>query len=122
MAQTRKRRRKKRRGTQGGRIDTRGRRGRPRSRAEAKSQARRRTGDKRNRPPTWGSAITRAVVGAIIFFVLLMVLFRYELTTALGLSALMLVLYIPLGYQLDRFFWRRRQQAMRRRHEAESGR
>ncbi|HSI80551.1 MAG TPA: hypothetical protein VK919_07870 [Solirubrobacterales bacterium] len=119
MPQTRKRRRKKRRGTQSGRIDTRGRRGRPRSRAEARSQAKRRSQDRRDRAPSWSSAITRAVVGAIIFFALLMLLFRYELQTALLLSALMMVLYVPLGYQLDRFFWRRRQRMLQRRRQAE---
>ena len=40
MAQTKKKRRRKHRGTQGGRIDTRPARGRPRSRAEAQARAR----------------------------------------------------------------------------------
>lgn len=122
MAQTkRKRRRKKRRGTQSGRIDTRGRRGRPRSRAEARAQARNRSQDRRARAPSWGSATVRGVVGALIFFVMLQLLFGYELGQALGLSAIMLLLYIPLGYQMDRFFWRRRQRMLQRQKQANGG-
>lgn len=119
MAQTKKKRRRKRRGTQSGRIDRRGRRGRPRSRAEARAQARRRTQDKRaTRTPTWGSAVTRGIIGALIFLVLLVLLFGYPFAGALGLSAIMLALYIPLGYYMDRFFWRRRQRMVQRRGQA----
>jgi hypothetical protein len=122
MAQTkRKRRRKKRRGTQSGKIDTRGRRGRPRSRAEARAQARRRSQDRRGRVPSWGSAIVRGVIGAVIFFVLLQLLFGYELGQAIGLSAIMLLLYIPLGYHMDRFFYRRRQRMLARQKEKQAG-
>ena len=66
VAQTKKKRRKKHRGTQGGRIDTK-RRARPRSREEAKAQARSRRGGgaaQRRRPPTWRSSIIRGVVAA----------------------------------------------------------
>lgn len=115
MAQTKKRRRKKRRGTQSGRVDTRGRSGRPRSRSEARAQARKRAEAKRDRPPNWSSAITRGIIGALIFLALLMLLFGYQLAAALGLSAIMLALYIPLGYYLDRFFWRRRRRMAQRR-------
>ena len=117
MAQTKRKRSRKRRGTQSGRIDSRGGRGRPRSRAEARSQARKRADARRDQTPTWGRAITRGAVGALIFFVLMVALFRYPLGSAIGLSAAMLALYIPLGYHLDRFFWRRRRQAERRRRQ-----
>ena len=67
MAQTRKRRRRKHRGTQGGRIDTR-QRGRPRSRAEAQSRARRKRRPARSDlPPTWRSAIIRgSIISALL--------------------------------------------------------
>jgi hypothetical protein len=118
MAQTKRKRRRKRRGTQSGKIDTRGRRGRPRSRAEARAQARRRTTDRRDRVPSWGSAVMRGVIGALIFLVLLMLLFGYPFAGALGLTAIMLALYIPLGYYLDRFFYRRRRMAAQRQKQA----
>jgi hypothetical protein len=114
MAQTRRRRRRKHRGTQAGTIDRRGRRGRPRNREEAKAQARRRSEVRRDLPPTWGSATTRGLIGAGIFFALMMLLFGRPFGEAAGLSVAMLVIYIPLGYYVDRFFWRRRQAANRR--------
>jgi hypothetical protein len=108
VAQTKRKRRRKHRGTQTGRIDTRGRRGRPRSREEAKAQARRRQGSRRDQPPTWGSAFLRGLVGAGIFFVLLWLAFRQPVGSALGLSVVMLGMYVPLGYYVDRFFYNRR--------------
>jgi hypothetical protein len=118
MAQTKRKRRRKRRGTQSGKVDQRGRRGRPRSRTEARAQARRRAEDKRGRPPAWGTAVFRGIIGALIFLVLLMLLFGYPFAGALGLSAIMLLLYIPLGYYMDRFFWRRRQRMVQRQKQA----
>ncbi|MGH2954067.1 MAG: hypothetical protein ACRDK9_08620 [Solirubrobacterales bacterium] len=113
MAQTRKRRRRKHRGTQGGRIDSRRRGGRPRSRQEAKAQAKRRAEHRRDRPATWGTAFFRGLVGAAIFFVLMLAAFGRPAGEAIGLSVVMLVMYVPLGYYVDRFFWRRRQATRR---------
>ena len=112
MAQTKKKRRRKRRGTQGGRVDTNRRAGRPRSREEAKARARaKRKGTPRiDAPPTWRSAATRGVIAAIIFTVLLVVLFRRSPAAALGLGAFMLAFYIPAGYYIDRTMWRRRER------------
>jgi hypothetical protein len=113
MAQTKKRRRRKHRGTQGGRVDANRRAGRPRSRAEAKARARakRKNAPRVDAPPTWRSAITRGVVAAVIFTVLLVVLFGRPLGTALGLGGFMLVFYIPAGYYIDTMMWRRRERA-----------
>jgi drug/metabolite transporter (DMT)-like permease len=108
MAQTRKRRRRKHRGTQGGSIDRRRGRGRPRSREEARAQARRRSESRRDLPPTWRSAFTRGLFGAGIFLLLMVLLFSRPFGEALLLSAVMLALYVPMGYYIDRFFWRRR--------------
>lgn len=109
MAQTRRRRRRKHRGTQSGRIDHRGRRGRPRSREEARAQARRRSEVRRDSPPTWGGAFLRGLFGALIFLLLMVTLFRRPFAEGIALAAVMLVLYVPMGYHVDRFFWRRRQ-------------
>jgi len=116
VAQTKKKRRKKHKGTQGGRIDTR-RRARPRSRQEAKAQARsgRGGGAKRaDAPPTWRSSIIRGVAAAAIFFALLLLLFQRPLGAALGLGAFMLVFYIPAGYYIDQMMWRKRERARMR--------
>jgi hypothetical protein len=127
MAQTRRRRRKH-RGTQGGSIDTRRSSGRPRSRAEARDRARsqmksgkkakgskrRQPQDRRDRPPSWRSAINRALIGAAIFAFLLIVPFHQPVGGALGLSALMMGVYVPMGFYIDRFFYNRRQAQKQR--------
>jgi hypothetical protein len=121
VAQTRKKRRRKHRGTQGGRVDPNRRAGRPRSREEAKARARaarkNRPMSRSDAPPTWRSAIIRAVVAAAIFVVLLVLLFGRPPGAALGLGALMLVFYVPAGYYVDTMLWRRRERARIRAQE-----
>jgi hypothetical protein len=121
VAQTRKKRRRKHRGTQGGRVDPSRRAGRPRSREEAKARARASRGrgsdSRADAPPTWRSAIVRAVVAAAIFTVLLVLLFKRPLGAALGLGGLMLVFYVPAGYYMDTVLWRRRERARIRARE-----
>ncbi len=114
MAQTRKKRRRKHRGTQGGSVDRRGRTSRPRNRQEARARARRQMTDRRDIPPTWRSSINRALIAAGVFLVLLILLFDQPVVGSIALSALMLVLYIPMGYTIDRFFYNRRQASKRK--------
>ncbi len=113
MAQTRKKRRRKHRGTQGGRVDPGRRSGRPRSREEAKARARssRASTGKVDTPPTWRGAITRGAIAAAIFAVLLVLIFKRPAGASLGLGALMLVFYVPGGYYIDSMMWRRRERA-----------
>jgi hypothetical protein len=118
MAQTRKRRRRKHRGTQGGSIDRRRARGRPRTRDEARAQARRRSGARRDLAPTWRSAFNRAAIGAAIFFVLAITLLKQPIGAAVALSLMLMLIYVPLGYYVDRFFYRRR---IARAREARAG-
>jgi hypothetical protein len=128
VAQTRKKRRKKHRGTQGGRIDTAPRR-RPTNRAEARQQAKaRRAGggskrksqgptDARGRPlvtPTWGSAIRKALVAGVIFFILLAFIFSRPMGASAALAGFMLLFYIPMAYYTDRFFFNRRLAQLQR--------
>jgi hypothetical protein len=115
MAQTKKKRRRKQRGTQGGRIDT-ARRSKPRSRAEAKSQARakRKPIARVDLPPTWRSSIIRGLVAAVVFFVLLLLIFKRPLGASLALGAFMLAFYIPAGYFIDMTLWRRRERTRMR--------
>lgn len=122
MAQTRKKRRRKHRGTQGGRVDPGRRSGRPRSREEAKARARASRssgGPKVDAPPTWRGAITRGAVAAVIFTALLMLIFKRQPGAAFGLGAFMLVFYIPAGYYIDSMLWRRRERARIRAREQE---
>lgn len=115
MAQTKRKRRRKHRGTQGGSIDRRGRRGRPRTREEARAQAKRRTEGRRDRAPTWGSAFMRGLIGAAIFIALMLFAFGRSAGQALILGLVMLAIYVPLGYYVDRFFWRRKRRAAAKR-------
>jgi hypothetical protein len=114
MAQTRKRRRRKRRGTQGGSIDTRGRTARPRSREEAKARARsggsRTASKKKDLPPTWKGSTLRGGAAAVIFVLILLVLFKRPIGVALVFGLFMLVFYIPTGYYIDMTMWRKRER------------
>lgn len=113
MAQTKKKRTRKKRGTQAGSIDNK-RRSRPRTRAEARNQAR--AGGNRNRmvkgdhPPTWRGAAIRGLVASAVFVVALMLIFSRPLGGSVAIGALMLVFYIPAGYYMDLFLWRRRER------------
>jgi hypothetical protein len=119
VAQTKKRRKRKRRGTQGGRVDANRRAARPRSREEAKARARSKTktGPKRDLPPTWKGSAIRGVIAAVIFAALLALLFKRPIGAALLLGAFMLVFYIPTGYYIDMTLWRRRERARIRSRE-----
>jgi hypothetical protein len=113
MAQPKNKRRRKRRGTQGGRIDTKARR--PRTRDEARSRARsggssRSASKKPDLPPTWKSAAIRGVGAAVIFVLILLVLFKRPAGVSLAFGAFMLVFYIPTGYYIDLTMWRKRER------------
>lgn len=118
MAQTRKKRRRKHRGTQGGRIDTGNRRkARPQTRQEARARAKSRGGSRpsrADRPPTWRSAAIRGVIAAALFVLLLLLAFKRPAAEALGFGAFMLIFYIPAGYYMDQMMWRRRVRAKMR--------
>ena len=110
MAQTRKRRRRKHRGTQGGSIDRRGPRGRPRTREEARARAsaRKRGSGRREYAPSWRSSFFRAGIAAGIFVLVAATLLKQPIGAALAVAALMMVIYVPAGYYFERFFYRRR--------------
>jgi len=118
VAQTRKRRRRKHRGTQTGRVDNRAR-GRPRNRAEARSRARSKskTPDRRDRPPSWRSALNRGLLAAGVFLLLMLFAFKRPVLEAVGIAAFMLVFYVPFGYYFDQFFYRRRQRQKQQARE-----
>jgi hypothetical protein len=121
MAQTKKKRQRKRRGTQGGRIDNKPRGGRPRSRAEAQARARqggrKPSGPKQDLPPTWKGSAVRGLAAAAIFFVALLLLFKRPVGVAAAFAGFMLVFYIPSGYYIDTALWRRRERKRIRERE-----
>jgi len=119
MAQTNKKRRRKRRGTQGGRVDPNPRRNRPRTREEAKAQARakRRPTAKDDLPPTWRNSLLRGLFAAVVFAVLLIAIFKKPVGGSLIFGAFMLAFYVPAGYYMDTVLWRRRERARIRARE-----
>ena len=68
--------------------------------------------DRRDIPPTWGGAFKRGLFGAAIFFLLFWLLFQRPVGSAAALSALMLGMYVPMGYYIDRFMYRRRLRSL----------
>jgi hypothetical protein len=118
MAQTKKKRRSKHRGNAAGAVEARGRTGRKPTTAEKKpgdgkkassgGQAR---VDRLNKPPSWRSAINRAAIAAVILVLLSILLFKQKPAAAFGFAAFALVVYIPMGYYLDRFMYNRRMRA-----------
>jgi hypothetical protein len=60
------------------------------------------------RPPTWRAAINRAGISALLFIVLVVLLFKQQVGAALALGAFVFLFYIPLGYYTDKFVYERK--------------
>ena len=112
MAQQTKRRRTKHRGNAAGQVEQRGRTGRKPTEGEKKkpTTAAERRANRFDQPPTWRSAINRALLAIVFFGFLLILIFKQPIAQAAALSAFMLLIYIPMGYYTDMFLYRRRQK------------
>jgi hypothetical protein len=118
MAQTRRKRRTKHRGTAAGTIQARGRTSRPASPEERKKQARVDARERRlSKPPSWRSSVTRASLATVAVFILLLVFNSSRKHPAkdpalqAALPAIMaFIFYIPAGYYFDSMIYRRRQR------------
>jgi hypothetical protein len=113
MAQTKRKRRSKHRGTAAGTIETRGRTGRPPSPDERKKQSRVSAREKRlNTPPTWKGSFGRAGIAAGLLFAIVVLTTKGSNRVLSGLvfAVLALVLYVPAGYYFETFLYRRRQR------------
>ena len=110
MAQTKRKRKSKHRGTPAGTIERAGRTGRPQTRQDAKQVARQRRAERLNTPPTWKGAVNRAAIAAAVFGVLVVALFGRPLGAGIALALFMFALYIPLGYFTDTMIYRFRQR------------
>jgi hypothetical protein len=105
MAQTKRKRTRKHRGTPAGTIERAGRTGRSPTQADAKQISRQRRQERLNRPPTWRSAVNRAAIAAAVFAILVVVLFGKSMPEGAALGAFMFLLYIPLGYATDKMIF-----------------
>jgi hypothetical protein len=114
MANTKRRRRTKHRGNAAGVVESRGRTGRKPTagerKADPKAAARDRRAARLDQPPSWRTAANRAAITTIIFAVALVLLFKRPVAAAIALAGFMFVIYVPMGYYMDTFVYRRRQK------------
>jgi hypothetical protein len=113
MAQTKRKRRTKHRGTAAGTIQARGRTGRPATADEKKQQTRTQARERRlNTPPTWKTSVTRAGLAAILMFIFLALVGpkQHRIESAAFFGVFAFALYVPAGYYMETFLFRRRQK------------
>ena len=112
MAQTKRKRRTKHRGNAAGSVEARGRTGRkPTETERRKSSTADARAERRFVEPTWTSAATRAGLASVMLFVLFQVGLAGEkqpIATSLALAVAAFLIYVPMGYKVDRIFWERR--------------
>jgi hypothetical protein len=120
MAQTRRKRRSKHRGTAAGSIEARGRTGRPLSADEKKKLTKAEAREKRlNTPPTLKGSATTAGLAAVLMFGFIFLTAgksKNKLEVALLFAVFAFGLYTFTGYYLNMYMYRRRQ-----RKKAEAG-
>jgi hypothetical protein len=112
VAQAKRKRRSKHRGTAAGTVSARGRTGRPPSADERKKAARVEAREKRlNTPPTWSASAKRAGLASAFLFIFLFLTGHgsSRFVAAAGFAVLAFALYVPAGYYLEVFLFRRRQ-------------
>lgn len=120
MAQAKKKRRSKHRGTQAGTIERPGRTGRPTGSrqatksGDARAAARQRRQEKFDREPTWRSSLNRAAFASAILAIFISVV-QKNVAAGVVLGALALVIYVPMSYYTDRALWRRRMRQKQQR-------
>jgi Flp pilus assembly protein TadB len=113
MAQTKRKRRTKHRGTAAGTIQTRGRTGRPPSADDRKKTTRLEARERRlNSPPTWKASVTRAGLAAALMFIFLALVGpkNNRIVAALIFAVFAFLLYVPAGYYFEMTMYRRRQR------------
>jgi Flp pilus assembly protein TadB len=117
VAQTRRKRQTKHRGNAAGVVESRGRTGRkptaaeksgsPRDVARAKEE---KLLDKRDRPPTWRAAFTKAMFAAVVLLLVVIVLLHQKSNGAIELFPIVLVMYTLVSFYTDKWVYDRRQR------------
>jgi hypothetical protein len=118
MAQTKRKRRSKHRGTPAGTIEARGRTGRPPSPEERKKQSRLEARERRaNTPPSWKRSATIGTFASVMLFLIFSLTGRGKNSTesAAFFALFALALYIPGGYYMETWMYRRRQKRNQQR-------
>jgi hypothetical protein len=113
MAQTKRKRRSKHRGNAAGTVEARGRTGRKPTADERRSKqgVKDLRAERRYAEPTWTGAMTRAGLASVMLLVLFQVGLagnKQSIWASLALAVGAFLIYVPLGYKVDRVFWERR--------------
>jgi hypothetical protein len=108
VAQTKRKR--KHRGTPAGTIEARGRTGRAPAASEVKKTAAARRQERADQPPTWGGAVNRAAIAAVVFAVIATFALGQTFAGAAVLALLAFAMYVPSGYYIDKLIYERRQR------------
>ena len=112
MAQTKRKRRTKHRGNAAGNVEARGRTGRkPTDQERRKSSTANLREERRFQEPTWSGAATRAGLASVMLFVLFISGIagqEQSIATSIALALGAFLIYVPIGYKVDRMFWERR--------------
>ena len=112
MAQTKRKRRTKHRGNAAGTIEARGRTGRkPTDQERRKGSTASLREERRFQEPTWAGAATRAGLASVMLLVLFVSGIAGQsqsIATSIALAFAAFLIYVPLGYKVDRIFWERR--------------
>ncbi len=87
--------------------------------AQARSQrgGKRQPVDRRDVPPSWRSAFTRGILFAALLFPVSLV-FGQKASSALILTLIAVVFYVPLGFYTEQFFYNRRRAKQQRERAA----
>jgi hypothetical protein len=110
---TKRKRSTKHRGNAAGVVETRGRTGRKPTASESKTSSRPTRADRFSRPPSWRSSVNRALIAVVVFVGVIIFAFGQNPAAAVALGGFMLLIYVPMGYYMDSYFYRRRQAKLR---------
>ena|ERR671914_3062012 len=113
MAQTKRKRRSKHRGTAAGTIESRGRPGAKPVSPQQRQAAGQRSGRRVAKPPSWNSAILKAALMAAVLFALTrfgLLGDEAPLAQSLLLCLMALLIYTPAAYYTDKLFYNRQQK------------
>jgi Flp pilus assembly protein TadB len=117
VAQTKRKRQTKHRGNAAGVVESRGRTGRKPTAAEKslaakeRAQAREKRDTRRDRPPTWKGAFSRALAAAVLVVVVMLLLLPHNKAQAFIYFPFVLVLYVPVSFYTDQWLYRRRMRS-----------
>jgi ACR3 family arsenite efflux pump ArsB len=109
MAQTKRKRQTKHRGTAAGSVTQRGRTSKPVSANVKKQTTKKANAEARLlKKPTWEGSAKKAILIAMVMLALLLFTSKGNVIVSIGLAIVVTIIYVPLAYYIDMYTWRRR--------------